>query len=222
MTSSIELSSDKDLARLISALSLPKHVRAALRVRNILLAPLIEQGVDSNDSEACWKAFLKHHGEKTVIKTYGKLPKHEMDDSSQDEAPLWAVVIISSGKRIINGAPALDLYISHEAILQSSSLEGMVPPPTKESAELLTRMYRETILPAMQAWNKTQLLYFGINKCWQQIIDDLSSKVLYHGNCTRLFKRLTSEDATRSISVPKGYLLRKATAEDCEKVSDQP
>jgi hypothetical protein len=201
-----------DLPRLIRVLSSSRHLLHALRVRNILLAPILERGLDGSDPKACWDAWVSHHGPRNMIKVFGELPTTTDND---DTEPLFGILIISNGLRTVDENPAIDLYISHEPLITGSSLEAEVLPPTPESAALLKRMYYEAITPTVTGWNRSRAMCFGINRCWAK----LPAKMLYEGNCTRVSKRLDPEEFKVAIQVPTAYRVRQASTADCVTVS---
>lgn len=202
-----------DLPRLIKVLSAPYHLPHSLRVRNLFLAPLIERDIHPIDPETCWKAWTDHHGERSLIRLYGDLPPEGQED---DPEALFGILVLSNGLRMVDDTPCVDLYVSHEPLVKSSSLEGRVPPPTAESAALFTRMFEEGILPTLSTWQKTKAIYFGIDRCWVPLS---GKKIIYDGSCTRMVKRLDVAAANQDVQAPAGYRVRRATAEDCKTVS---
>jgi hypothetical protein len=203
-----------DLPHLIKILSTPRHLFHALRVRNILLAPILECGLDGSDAKACWDAWILHHGEKSSIQVFGDLPSSVEDDA---ENTLFGVIVIAYGLRTLGGNPAIDLYISHEPLVQDNSLRGLVLPPTPESSALFERMYREALIPSALRWNVTEAMFFGINRCW---INGVPGKQVYEGSCTRVTKRLERDELKHPVQVSRGYRVRRATADDCATVSE--
>ena len=200
-----------DLPRLIKILSTSHHLPYSLRLRNLFLAPLLERNVYQLDRETCWKTWILHHGKRSFVKIYGELPSEGQEGDPQ---ALFGILVMSNGLRMVDDTPIIDLYVSHEPLLQSSSLEDHVAPPTEKSAALFTHMYEEGIVPTLIQWKKTKALYFGINRCWTP----LAGKMIYEGNCTRVMKRLDVDKVDEQVQVPPGYCVRKASAEDCKTV----
>jgi len=205
-----------DLPHLIEVLSTPRHLFHALRVRNILLAPILERGLDGSDKKACWDAWISHHGSQSSIQVFGDIPSRCDVDV---EHPLFGIIVISYGLRMIAGNPAIDLYISHEPLVKKISLQDPVAPPSPEGAALFEKMYREVLVPSALKWNVSQAVFFGINCCWT---DGAPGKHLYRGDCTRVAKRLDQDECKTPVQVPQGYRVRRANAEDCVTVSRHP
>jgi len=202
-----------DIPHLIKVLSTPRHLLHALRVRNILLAPILERGLDASDTKACWDIWTSHHGSQSSIQVFGDVSSSDENDL---EHPLFGIIVISYGLRTIAGNPAIDLYISHEPLVEESSLNDPVAPPTSESAALFARMYREALIPSALKWDVLEAVFFGINRCWTV---GVPGKHVYQGNCTRVAKLLDQDECKLPVQVPEGYRVRRANAEDCATVS---
>jgi hypothetical protein len=205
-----------DLPHLIKVLSTPRHLLHALRVRNILLAPILERGLDGSDTKACWDAWISHHGSQSSLQVFGDIPSSDAIDS---EHPLFGIIVISYGLRTIAGNPAIDLYISHEPFVTKNSLQDPVAPPSSEGAALFEKMYREALIPSALRWDVLEAVFFGINRCWT---DGVPGKHVYQGNCTRVAKLLKQDEYKSAVQVPEGYRVRRANAEDCVTVRGHP
>lgn len=225
-----------DIPYLVRLLASGRNLPHSARLRNLLLAPIVERSntiADPLDKEACWNAWLEHHGDQqTILKTYGSLPSEQELVSStngdwtnqlcdDDEPLLWGIVILSNGKRVVKGTPVVDVYISHEPYAKHGQLLDEVDPPSKQSEAMFEEMYSDTILPTLQKWKHSQALMFGINRCWAGTACRIVSQCLYESTCTRLFKRLvptTPTTTTEKMAIAEHFIVRRATPQDCEMI----
>lgn len=205
-----------DLPLLIRLLSHPAYFPSSLHLRILLLAPLVENDIYSENAETCWAAWLREHGQKTVLRILGTLP--DVDAHEQQIDRLWGIVILSNGKRCLPGFPMIDYWSSDERLLRESSLKGHVATPTPEGRDMFEDAYASIMQPTLRKWGVEKALMFGINRCWAGLVEAHNKDETFMADCTKMIKKVDASRKLEGIIVPAGYQMRSCSAEDCVKV----